>query len=87
MTAAAHARLVALIGDAIRDGLDSARVRLPPGAERRVIERAVRHIEIARYQLVLDRGDDPVEERGRVDEERAILAERCEHLLDKWRTP
>jgi hypothetical protein len=53
-TSVAHAHLVALIGDAIRDGLDSARVRIGPRAERAIIERAVEHIELAGYRLVLD---------------------------------
>ncbi len=83
-TDTAHAHLVALIGDAVRDGLDSARVRIGPRAERQLIERAVEHIETTKYQLVLDRGDDDVEAQSRADEQRTLLAERCEQLLERW---
>lgn len=47
-----HARLVAVVADVFRAGLDDARVHLPPRAERQIIERAVELIELGGWTLV-----------------------------------
>jgi hypothetical protein len=54
----AHVRLVAVVRDVFRGGLDSAHVHLPPRAERRIVDRAVELLELAGWRLVRD-GPEP----------------------------
>lgn len=49
-----HSRLTAIVADIFRAGLDAARVRIGPRAEREIVANAVEALELAGYTITRD---------------------------------